>query len=488
MRFRAPNLGRQDAAGGIGNFFQSLAMAPMLEAQAREQAQDAQSKRELMGTQQQLYQSQIGGNLAEAALKQRELQTINERPDNLRLMAASRAGVSVPDLSAAISERQNGAPAMGPSYLSEPIAGLGPSGRTANFDDVISSLYAPAMTTPAGKSIDFDSLAKMRGEYQDQGAMSEALDMARGGNYMGSSALSAVRGKKEFTPFAAVGNTGTALNQVTGAQAVSNPEMNSGFTRDVEAGIKQKGASASASYASADNSRASAAKSRAEMERAIKSGDIQVVQAPDGTVQLVNKVTGLSRPAVGMDGKPVLKGGGSGGAPSEGERKAATLLTRLRGSQSQLMAAAGQDASAVKPGMVAEFVRAVGGDTAANVVTPEARQQIEAAQLDMLDAALTLGTGAAYTREQLMGYRKSYFPQIGDDPKTVNDKQVRLANVIRAAEIASGRAVGDVPTFNTPGAAPGSSGPPRVASDDDYNALPPGSVFIDPQGKQRRKP
>jgi hypothetical protein len=60
--------------------------------------------------------------------------------------------------------------------------------------------------------------------------------------------------------------------------------------------------------------------------------------------------------------------------------------------------------------------------------------------MDMLDAALTLGTGAAYTKEQLEGYRKSYFPQIGDTKDNVRDKKDRLANVIKAAKIAAGRA------------------------------------------------
>lgn len=125
---------------------------------------------------------------------------------------------------------------------------------------------------------------------------------------------------------------------------------------------------------------------------------------------------------------------------TEGERKAATLLQRLEGSQSQLAAALRADASAAKPGLVSSAMRAVGQETVANTLTPEKRQQVEAAQLDILDAALTLGTGAAYTREQLEGYRRSYFPQIGDGAATIKDKQDRLNNVIQAAKIAAGRA------------------------------------------------
>lgn len=137
-----------------------------------------------------------------------------------------------------------------------------------------------------------------------------------------------------------------------------------------------------------------------------------------------------------------IPGGPAGktAATTEGERKAATLLKRLEGSQAQLSTALGEDAGAAKPGLIASGLRAAGQEILANGATPQARQRVEAAQLDILDAALTLGTGAAYTKEQLEGYRKSYFPQINDDKKTIADKQVRLRNVIDAAKIAAGRA------------------------------------------------
>lgn len=145
-------------------------------------------------------------------------------------------------------------------------------------------------------------------------------------------------------------------------------------------------------------------------------------------------------------GQPVdYKPAPSGGKVSEGERKSATLLKRMEGSLNQLNTAlqdssrTGQDVS--KPSLLASGFNAVGLNTVGNVLTGKNRQRVEAAQLDILDAALTLGTGAAYTKEQLEGYRKSYFPQIGDDPATVADKQMRLNNVIEAAKIAAGNAL-----------------------------------------------
>jgi hypothetical protein len=140
--------------------------------------------------------------------------------------------------------------------------------------------------------------------------------------------------------------------------------------------------------------------------------------------------------------------------PTVDEKKAATLLKRLEFSEDQLAKVVQADASAAKPNVGAEIARGLPlvGAVAANKLTPESRQRVHAAQLDILDAALTLGTGAAYTREQLEGYRESYFPQIGDEPATIADKQARLKNVIDAAKIAAGRAAPQGGTGGSQGA------------------------------------
>lgn len=127
--------------------------------------------------------------------------------------------------------------------------------------------------------------------------------------------------------------------------------------------------------------------------------------------------------------------------PSESERTAGFLTTRLQGALTQLQSVTGQTPSAASPNIGAETVRLLtGSDYLKNLVNPESRQQVEAAQLEMLDAALTLGTGAAYTKEQLQNYQKSYFPQLGDKQKTIEDKAKRLQQLLQAAQIKAGRA------------------------------------------------
>jgi hypothetical protein len=135
---------------------------------------------------------------------------------------------------------------------------------------------------------------------------------------------------------------------------------------------------------------------------------------------------------------------GKGQGMTEGERKASTLLQRLQFSENQLTKALVDDPNAAKPGVFTSALDVL-STPLANTLTPEARQRVQSAQLDILDAALTLGTGAAYTKEQLEGYRSSYFPAIGDGPTQVKDKKARLQNVISAAKIAAGKGAKLIP-------------------------------------------
>ena len=191
-------------------------------------------------------------------------------------------------------------------------------------------------------------------------------------------------------------------------------------------------------------------------------------EADDGSVVGVNKRTlqafpvtlgGGAAPAAGGAGMPSARvpaaatqapvaGGtplrGKGQGMTEGERKASTLLQRLQFSENQLTKALVDDPNAAKPGVFTSALDVL-STPLANTLTPEARQRVQSAQLDILDAALTLGTGAAYTKEQLEGYRSSYFPAIGDGPTQVKDKKARLQNVISAAKIAAGKGAKLIP-------------------------------------------
>jgi hypothetical protein len=127
--------------------------------------------------------------------------------------------------------------------------------------------------------------------------------------------------------------------------------------------------------------------------------------------------------------------------PSAEERKAGFMANILDKNILQMQTALGVDPTAVKPNVPASIVEAVTGpNLLSRSITPAQRQIIEDSQLDVLDAALTLRTGAAYTKEQLSGMRNTYFPKLGDTPAAMNAKKQRLESLLSGAYIASGRA------------------------------------------------
>jgi hypothetical protein len=142
---------------------------------------------------------------------------------------------------------------------------------------------------------------------------------------------------------------------------------------------------------------------------------------------------------------------------TEGERKASTLLTRMQSSTKQLQDVLTKYPDAAKPEYLSSFVQGI-SEPAANLIRSTPRQQIETAQKDIVDAALTAGTGASYTAQQFKEFKEFLFPQIGDDPPTIKDKQKRLETAIESVRLQAGRAAKLVPEVklgnNPPAGAP----------------------------------
>lgn len=133
---------------------------------------------------------------------------------------------------------------------------------------------------------------------------------------------------------------------------------------------------------------------------------------------------------------PKKMGGPS--ATTEAEKTAAFLATRVAGGMDDLSRVIDKTPSAASPELDSELFGFNPGMR--NFFNSGPRQQVEAAQNDVLDAALTLGTGAAYTKEQLAGYRESYFPQYWDTEDTIADKEVRLRRLLESAKVKAGGA------------------------------------------------
>lgn len=187
-------------------------------------------------------------------------------------------------------------------------------------------------------------------------------------------------------------------------------------------------------------------------DAALQGGGVQV-DGQGNMVVVPNKFTPgtpvQSSPVIGADGKPLKGKEAGGGQPTEDERKAAGYAIRMEGALKKLEEVGAQNPEALKPGVGTSLINMT-PEGVANYMRSAPRQRIETAQVDALDAALTLATGAAYTKEQLKGLSRSYFTQPGDDATTIKDKEQRLAEVIETARIRAGRAA---PSIEKMGAA-----------------------------------
>jgi hypothetical protein len=170
-----------------------------------------------------------------------------------------------------------------------------------------------------------------------------------------------------------------------------------------------------------------------QIKKTMSASEIASNQVARGNLGVAQGNLALSRDRFAREGQS-----GAGNA-TEGERKAATLLSRVSIAEQQIGEATKAAPGAAAPGLFNPLTP--------RVMQSEGRKQVEDAQDEFLDAALTLSTGAAYTKEQFDAARRTYFPAVNDDAQTIKDKENRRKNVIAAAKLAAGRAAGSVPAM-----------------------------------------
>lgn len=134
-------------------------------------------------------------------------------------------------------------------------------------------------------------------------------------------------------------------------------------------------------------------------------------------------------------GKPAAAAGGT--AATESERLAGYNAGRALDAAKRISTAITTDPEATAPGLIET---AVGRFVDPNILRGEERQRVSAAQRELIDALLTLATGAAYNREQLEGQMESYIPKWSDREGTREDKRTALLGLIQNAKIKAGRA------------------------------------------------
>jgi len=142
------------------------------------------------------------------------------------------------------------------------------------------------------------------------------------------------------------------------------------------------------------------------------------------------------------------------------------------------------------------------------LMSPEGRQLYQSAN-SFLTAIVRPDSGAALTPDEWQIYGKIFIPMPGDDDATVAQKRLDRQIATTALQGLSNGGAGQVAQLlqnkgvpvpkelqvylnqGTPvGRQPTSpaAGPIQITGDADYEALPPGTTFIAPDGSQRVKP
>ena len=140
-----------------------------------------------------------------------------------------------------------------------------------------------------------------------------------------------------------------------------------------------------------------------------------------------NVTTGLQRQELGQKGKEI----------SAQEGRTAFLSSRIFNAATEISDLTTKNPDFFKKGM---WEAAFGGGALSNFVNPAERQIVSSAIGEITDAALTLGTGAAYTREQIQQKKKFYEPAFTDKPETVQIKKTRFKQLMMDTKKQAGEA------------------------------------------------
>lgn len=146
-------------------------------------------------------------------------------------------------------------------------------------------------------------------------------------------------------------------------------------------------------------------------------------------------------------------------------------------------------------GVVDSMIRGtplVGDSSVANTLVSAERQQAEQSGRELLASILRKDTGAAITKNEFQIYGRMYLPQPGDSDEVLNQKaeaRTRALESIRGGLGNAQQLAAPVADGSRQGAEKSAAAAPvRVTSLADVERLPSGSVFIGPDGVQRRKP
>ena len=173
-------------------------------------------------------------------------------------------------------------------------------------------------------------------------------------------------------------------------------------------------------------------------EVVLEDGTLALVDQKSGRVILPSMESPIDTALPPQEGVPTpLKVRQKDGAATESERLGGYNAGRALAAAKRIAAALKNDPEATAPGIIETGVGLI---VDPNIIRSEGRQRVSAAQRELIDALLTLATGAAYNKEQLAGQMESYIPKWSDEPGTREDKRMALLDLIQSAKVKAGRA------------------------------------------------
>lgn len=485
MKYTPDATGAQQAGQGIGSMFKALVLGPQMRQKAEMEAMGSMAK---IGH----YQAAARKYNADADLDENKLRL---QQDSLQ-SAMLQHGLPT-NLAPAFKKRlETGG--FGGGYETPEVDGVGPVMPAPADNDAVARL---------GRTIALMQRVHATGSNVEQGAKAGAVEQQQRNiaaiqanpSWAGATgqAYAAVEGKPLFDN---VGDTGASINKFTGAQEIVNNVLGNRHGAESGAKVGQARAAAANSYAAAGQHSAQTQKIRQDIEMGGKG----IIQQTDQGLLLVDPRTGAARPIVGPDGRTAGKAVGGEEKPlTEGQAKAVAFASRMQASDNIIADLAASGTIKSVPGSRAGY----GVGATINAISPSGSQRLDQAKRDFINAVLRRESGAVISDGEFSNAELQYFPQIGEgkaqQQQKANNRRIALEGM--KADIPKGRLqqVERISSIgaNEPAASAKSSGatgrwgetnataaPSPIKSDDDYNALPSGAVFIAPDGSQRRKP
>lgn len=132
-----------------------------------------------------------------------------------------------------------------------------------------------------------------------------------------------------------------------------------------------------------------------------------------------------------------------------------------------------------------------------NFARSEDAQKYDQAKRNFINAVLRRESGAVIAPEEFANAEQQYFPQPGDGKEVIEQKRRNREVTIQGLRVSSGQGANfalpeQMPQAPRPPAPPAppqnpNQAPPRVTSPTEYQSLPSGAQYIDPNGNIRTK-